>query len=49
MVEDSDSDDLAEVFSQPRVVPWARAIGLKASLSFDMLTGTDLLTMAGRA
>ena len=48
-VADSDSDDLAEVFSPPRVVPWARAANLKASLSVDVLTGTDLLTMAGRA
>ncbi len=48
MVEDSDSDDLAEVFSPPRVVPWARALHLKASLSVDVLTGTDLLTVAGR-
>ena len=47
MVPDSDSDDLAEVFQ--RVVPWARSLNLKASLSIDVLTGTDLLTMAGRA
>ena len=37
------------MFSPPRVVPWAKAANLKASLSMDVLTGTDLLTMAGRA
>ena len=49
VVADNDSDDLAEVFSPPRVVPWAKAANLKASLSIDVLAGMDLLTMAGRA
>ena len=31
------------------MVPWARSLNLKASLRIDVLTGTDLLTMAGRA
>ena len=29
-------------------MPWAKAARLKASLSIDALTGTDLLTVAGR-
>ena len=47
-IEDSDSDDLAEVFSPPRVVPFAKMMQLNASVSVDLLTGTDLRTLAGR-
>ena len=47
-IEPSDSDDVAEVFSPPRVVVFARALQLNASLSVDLLTGTDLRTLQGR-
>ncbi len=40
--------DLVEVFSPPRVVPEARRQGLRATYSFDLETGTDLLTKAGQ-
>ena len=46
-IEDSDSDDLAEVFSPPRVVPFANLYNLNG-FSMDLLTGTDLQTLAGR-
>ena len=39
---------MAEVFSPPRVVIFARALRLNASISVDLLTGTDLQTLAGR-
>ena len=47
-MEDSDSDDLAEVFSPPRIVPFAKSLNLNATLSVDILTGTDLQTLQGR-
>ncbi len=42
-VEDSEPEDLAEIFSVPRVVPFAGRLGLKATYSVDLLTGIDLL------
>ena len=47
-VSDSEGDDIAEVFSVPRVSVAARAAGLRASISLDVLTGDDLSTFAGR-
>ncbi len=49
LVEDSDSGDLAEVYSVPRVVPFAARLGLKASLSVDILLGDNLVHTDGRA
>ncbi len=47
-VSDSEGDDIAEVFSVPRVSVAARAAGLRATISLDVLTGDDLSTFAGR-
>ncbi len=40
-----DGEGLAEVFSQPRLVPLAGEFGISASLSFDILMGWDLLSV----
>ncbi len=41
-------DDLMEIFSKPRVVPFAQALNLRAVCSIDLETGFDLLTFEGR-
>ncbi len=40
--KEASRDDVAELFSPPRLVPVARARGLKASISIDIQTGCDL-------
>ena len=47
-IAESESDDMAEVFSPPRVVPFARALHLHAPLGMDILTGADLHSLVGR-
>lgn len=42
-------DDIMEVFSPPRVVPVAARLGLRASLSLDLLHGHDFMTFSGRS
>lgn len=38
-------DDLMEVYSPPRLVPLAAKAGLRASVSLDLLTGWDFVSM----
>ena len=38
-----------EIFSPPRVVPYAQRLGLRATTSLDLLTGCDILTFQGRS
>lgn len=41
-------DDLMEIYSPPRMVPFATALGMRASLSVDILTGWNLLNVESR-
>ncbi len=42
MLDGTLCDDVAELFSPPRIIPYCRALGLRGSLSLDLLTGWDL-------
>ena len=44
-----DGVDVAELFSPPRMCLMVIRLGLVAGFSYDLTTGTDLATWAGRA